>query len=200
LNPDESIFGASFPRFYPRTKGLRTHLTRDRARKIKGWDLPAAVPARKGRAGRFAPCPPRRRLAQSGSSGQSEDDTERHPMNPIPELHMSCLGEGEAPTLAIDLVRPNAGKLALVSRAEFSTVSESSTEHRKNRRQIGSSPGRRSRAPCGTMRRNEVLDRVQGWCAWYRLSVREPKRDTTMSDNHSEDQTFCSAASVSRTS
>jgi hypothetical protein len=52
----------------------------------------------------------------------------------------------------------------------------------------------------GTMRRNEVLDRVKGLCAWYRLSVREPKRDTTISDNHSEDQTFCSAASVSRTS
>jgi hypothetical protein len=50
------------------------------------------------------------------------------------------------------------------------------------------------------MRRNEVLDRVKGLCAWYRLSVREPKRDTTISDNHSEDQTFCSAASVSRTS
>ena len=52
----------------------------------------------------------------------------------------------------------------------------------------------------GTMRRNEVLDRVKGWCAWYRLSVHEPKRDTTISDNDSEDQTFCSAASVSRTS
>jgi hypothetical protein len=38
----------------------------------------------------------------------------------------------------------------------------------------------------GTMRRNEVLDRVKGWCAWYRLSVREPKRDTTISDNHTD--------------
>jgi hypothetical protein len=45
-------------------------------------------------------------------------------MNPILELHLSGLGEGETPTLAIDPVRPNAGKLALLSRAEFSTVSE----------------------------------------------------------------------------
>jgi hypothetical protein len=38
----------------------------------------------------------------------------------------------------------------------------------------------------GTMRRNEVLDRGKGWCAWYRVSVREPKRDTTISDNHTD--------------
>jgi hypothetical protein len=45
-------------------------------------------------------------------------------MNPTLELHMSGFGEGETPALAIDPVRPNAGKLALLSRAEFSTVSE----------------------------------------------------------------------------
>jgi hypothetical protein len=45
-------------------------------------------------------------------------------MQPILELHMSGLGEGETPTLAIDPVRTNGGKLALLSRAEFSTVSE----------------------------------------------------------------------------
>jgi hypothetical protein len=95
-------FGASFPWFYPRTKE-REPLTRNRARKIKGWDLPAAVPARKGRAGRFAPLPAAPTAGQeSGSSEQSEGDKERHPMNPILKLHMSGLGEGETPTLAID--------------------------------------------------------------------------------------------------
>jgi hypothetical protein len=45
-------------------------------------------------------------------------------MQPILELHMSGLGEGETPTLAIDPVRPNAGKPAFLCPAEFSTVSE----------------------------------------------------------------------------
>jgi hypothetical protein len=45
-------------------------------------------------------------------------------MNPILKLHMSGLGEGETPTLAIGPVRRNAGKLPLLSAAEFSTVSE----------------------------------------------------------------------------
>ncbi len=45
-------------------------------------------------------------------------------MKPILELHVSGLGEGETPTFRIEPVGLNAGKPALLSRAEFPTVSE----------------------------------------------------------------------------
>jgi hypothetical protein len=102
LKPDESTSGASFPWFYPRTKE-REPLTRNRARKIK-YDLPAAVPASKGRAGRLAPLPAAPTAVQeSGPSEQSEDDNERHPMNPVLELDMSGLGEGETRAFRLTL-------------------------------------------------------------------------------------------------
>jgi len=64
-------------------------------------------------------------------------------MKPILELHVSGLGEGETPTFRIEPVGLNAGKPVFLSPAEFSTVSESSTAHRMNRRRIGTRSGRR---------------------------------------------------------
>ena len=45
-------------------------------------------------------------------------------MEPILELHVSGLGEGETPTFRIQPVGPNAGEPVFLSAAEFSTVSE----------------------------------------------------------------------------
>jgi hypothetical protein len=133
-------FGASFPWFYPRTKE-REPLTRNRARKIKGWDLPAAVPARKGRAGRFAPLP------AAPTAGQ--------------ELGSSEQSEGETPTLAID---PCATERRKAGALEPDRVLDRLGNHRlsieKNRRQIGARSRRRSRASCTRPRSSAAEPRL----------------------------------------
>ncbi len=45
-------------------------------------------------------------------------------MEPILELHVSGLGEGETPTFRVQPVGPNAGEPVFLSAAEFSTLSE----------------------------------------------------------------------------
>ena len=45
-------------------------------------------------------------------------------MEPILELHVSGLSEGETPTFRIEPVGPNAGEPVFLSPAEFSTFSE----------------------------------------------------------------------------
>ena len=52
-------------------------------------------------------------------------------MEPILELHVSGLSEGETPTFRIEPVGPKAGQPVFLSPAEFSTVSEILDRDRK---------------------------------------------------------------------